>query len=266
MAKADKNLKEFYNSRGWHKKNNDTHYQDSVLWEDNREAAKEYVSKCRLRLAHKINKNDNYSNYSLSLDVGCGPIQYEEYNQYYNRFDENHFLDISQKALDEAKNNARPNSKFICQSAVKFDEKNKYDLILCNHALYHMDRFDQKKVIQNMISGLKSKSKLYITYTNRYSIWNFIFFLPQKIFNLFKSENRKIYFYTHPISWWRQFNKEYNLKIYPLRTISSRESKLLIPNNSIGKKLFSYLYDFEDKYPKLSLYLGTYYIVEIEKE
>ena len=28
MAKADKNLKEFYNSQGWHKKNNDAHYQD----------------------------------------------------------------------------------------------------------------------------------------------------------------------------------------------------------------------------------------------
>ena len=184
MNNAEKNLREFYNKRGWHKKNLSNQYEDSVLWEDNRAVATKYVSKCRLRLADLINVSYKNKECNLSLDVGCGPIQYDEYQEYYNKFRENHFLDISQQALDEAKNVAKPNSKFICKSAINFKDENKYDIIICNHVLYHIDKNDQKFVVKNLIKALKNKGKLYITYTNKYSIWNIIFYLPQIIFNL----------------------------------------------------------------------------------
>ena len=85
MSNAEKKLREFYNSKGWHKKNSKDKYQDSILWEDNREVAKNYVSKCRLRLAEIIETSFINKICKLSLDVGCGPIQYEEYKKYYQK-------------------------------------------------------------------------------------------------------------------------------------------------------------------------------------
>lgn len=265
MNDAEKNLREFYNKRGWHKRNSTNQYEDSVLWEDNRPVAKKYISKCRLRLADLIEISFKNANTNLSLDVGCGPIQYIEYQKYYNKFKENHFLDISQQALDEAKNVAKSNSKFICKSAINFNDKNKYDVIICNHVLYHIDKNDQKSVVKNLINALKIDGKLYITYTNKYSIWNIIFFFPQIIFNLLKSKKRKIYYFIHPIKWWTQFEKEFKLIKYPLRSISSRESKLFLPNNNFGKKMLDYLFNLENKFPKLFLRIGTFYIIEITR-
>ena len=266
MSDAEKNIKEFYDKSGWHKKNDKGQYQDSLLWEDNREVAKKYVSNCRLRLAELINTSFNNKRCNLSLEVGCGPIQYVEYKQYYNHFNENHFMDISQQALKEAKKVAKPNSKFICNSAVNLNDKNKYDIIVINHVLYHIDKNEQKIVVRNLINALKDGGKLYITYTNKFSIWNIIFYIPQIIFNLLKNKNRKIYFYTYPIKWWNQFENENKLNKHPLRSISSRESKLLIPDNNSGKKILNILFNLEKKFPKFFLYFGTYYIVEITKK
>lgn len=266
MNDAEKNLKEFYNNKGWQKKSSSNFYEDSLLWEDNRKVATDYVSNCRLRLAKLIEHSCNFNNSDISLDVGCGPIQYSEYQKYYEKFKENHFLDISQKALDEASKVARLNSKFICKSALEFKDQNKYNTIIINHVLYHIDKNEQKNVINNLINALKSNGKLYITYTNKYSIWNIIFYLPQLVFNLVKSKKRRIYFYTYPMKWWRQFNYKTKVKKYVLRSISSRESKLLVPNNGLGKKILNILFNLEKKFPNIFLLIGTYYIIEITKK
>ena len=81
---TEKKLKEFYNNKGWNKKNGQ--FQDSIYWEDNRTVARKYVSKCRLRLAKLINRSLNKKNYNSSLEVGCGPIQYKEYLKYHAKF------------------------------------------------------------------------------------------------------------------------------------------------------------------------------------
>lgn len=266
MSNAEKKLREFYNSKGWHKKNSKDKYQDSILWEDNREVAKNYVSKCRLRLAEIIETSFINKICKLSLDVGCGPIQYEEYKKYYQKFKENHFLDISNQALNEARKVAKKNSKFICESAVNFKEKNKYNVIIMNHVLYHIDKDDQKIVINNLINALDKNGELFVTYTNKRSFWNFIFYFPQLIFNIFKSNNRKIYFYTHSVKWWQQFNNNVKIKMFPLRSLSSRESKILIPNNYYGKKFFNLLFNLEKKYPNFFIKFGVYYIVQITKK
>ena len=258
MSETEHKLSNFYNSKGWSQKDN--RYFDSILWEDNRDCAKEYVSNCRLRLKDFILKDTN-----VCIDVGCGPIQYKEYLEYYKYSNKNHFLDLSKKAIEEAKNKTKKNSIFFCDSVLNFKKDNYYDLIIFNHSLYHINKKYQKKAVLNLIKSLKINGKFLITYTNKYSFWNLIFFIPQMFFDLIKNNNRKIYHYSFNIKWWDQFNKYASIKKYPLRSISSRESKLIIPNNIIGKKIFSWLFKMEEKYPKFFTKFGTYYIIEIIK-
>ena len=50
-----KSIKKFYNDSGWEKKINNT--KDAELFEDLRHCAKEYISRCRLRILKYIPKN-----------------------------------------------------------------------------------------------------------------------------------------------------------------------------------------------------------------
>ena len=62
------------------------------------------------------------------------------------------------------------------------------------------------------------------------------------------------------------FSFKMKLNKYPLRSISSRESKLFIPNNKIGIKILNFLFDLEKKFPKFFLLFGTFYIIEITQK
>jgi hypothetical protein len=55
MDNAEKRVSKFYNTVGW--KTNDEITEDARRFEDLREHAKEYVSKCRLRVLSHIPEN-----------------------------------------------------------------------------------------------------------------------------------------------------------------------------------------------------------------
>ena len=174
-------------------------------------------------------------------------------------------MDISQQALNEAKKVAKNNSKFICKSALNLKDIDVYDIIIINHVLYHIDKNDQKIVISNLINALKIGGKLYITYTNKNSIWNLIFDIPQLIFNLPKNKKRKIYFFTYPIKWWGQFERKNQINKYPLCSISSRESKLLIPDNSLGRKILNLLFNLKNNFQIFLFILALIILLKLRK-
>ena len=71
MNSAEERVSKFYNTVGWETKENIT--EDAKRFEDLRDHAKEYVSKCRLRVLRHI--PDHGVNI---LDMASGPIQYKE--------------------------------------------------------------------------------------------------------------------------------------------------------------------------------------------
>jgi len=72
---AEERVSKFYNTVGWETEGEIT--EDARRWEDLREHAKHYVSKCRLRVLRHI--PDHGVNI---LDMASGPIQYKEYLEY----------------------------------------------------------------------------------------------------------------------------------------------------------------------------------------
>lgn len=93
---AEVKVSKFYNTVGWETLGEVT--EDARRFEDLRECAKEYVSKCRLRvLRHIPNHGENI------LDMASGPIQYKEYLEYSRNYKKRYCVDLSSKALDDAK-------------------------------------------------------------------------------------------------------------------------------------------------------------------
>ena len=96
MNKAEKKVSKFYNKLGWE---TDAGYtEDARRFEDLRESAKDYLFKCRCRVLKYIpKKGENI------LDMASGPIQYEEYLLYSKNFKKRYCVDLSSKALEDAK-------------------------------------------------------------------------------------------------------------------------------------------------------------------
>ena len=225
------NIYNFYNQRGWNEKNKIS--KDAELFEDLRDCAKNYVSRCRDKLNNFIPKKGNNI-----LDFASGPIQYEEYLKYSENFKYRHCVDFSKKAISEAKKKLKNKGRYYCKDFMKINfKKNYFDCSISLHTIYHIDKNKQKKAVKKLIDITKKNKPVIIVYSDPNTIINKF----KKLVNIKNSKKQKIYFYCHNINWWLQFKKYADVKIYPWRSFSSQHQKIIMPNNFIGKFLFKIL-------------------------
>ncbi len=249
------NIYKFYNSSGW--KKNKNHFEDANLFEDLRLNSKKYVSDCRKRILKFIPKKGNNI-----LDFASGPIQYNEYLLYSKNFKYRHCVDFSKQAINFAKKKIGKKGKFYCNDFFKIKFKKDYfDCVISLHTIYHIDKNKQKKAIEKILSISKKKAPIIIIYSNPDTFLSKI----KNIFTNKKKNKKNLYFFCHPISWWKQFEKKGVVKFYPWRSFSSDHQKILFPNNIFGKKLFEILFYLENKFKNFFINNFQYYIVVIYK-
>ena len=94
---AEAKVKGFYDEVGWAQ--DDGHSVDADLWEDLRPVASRYVSHCRLRILEYLPPAGG----ERILDAASGPVQYPEYLLYSRFFARRFCVDISDKALEQAR-------------------------------------------------------------------------------------------------------------------------------------------------------------------
>ena len=275
MSSAEELISDYYNKEGWDENNGNT--QDALRDEDLRNCAKEYVSKCRLRTLKYIPpKGDKI------IDLGSGPIQYPEYLLFSSNYKKRYCIDLSQKALDEAKKKLGKYGEYLHGSFFDIDlPKDSFDCAVSLHCIYHMDQNKQEEAIRKLISIVKPGKPLVIVYSNPFSLEQLIirptkFFIKlfinfadnmkYLIFQKRPKSRRKFYFKPNSLFWWRRFNKLAVVKIKPWRTFSAKMQKIIIPNNNFGKKLFELLFLLEEKIPSIFVFLGTYPIIIITKK
>ena len=251
-----KSVHKFYNSIGW--KKSDNHFKDANISEDLRFYSREYVSNCRKRILKYIPKKG-----INILDFASGPIQYKEYLSYSKKFNYRHCVDFSKDAIKFAKLKIGNKGKFYCKDFldIKF-KKNYFDCILSLHTIYHIDKIKQKKVIKKLLSISKKNTPIIIVYSNPNNIIDKI----KLLISYKKSKKNDYYFFSHPISWWKQFEVDANIEFYPWRSFSSNHQKFLIPNNFLGKIFFKILFYLEEKLKKFFIKNFQYYTVVLKKK
>lgn len=250
MSDAEERVSKFYNSIGWETK--DGIAEDTKRFEDLREHAQEYISKCRLRVLNNIPKyGENI------LDMASGPIQYKEYLQYSNNFKKRYCIDLSSKALEDAKNRIGNHGVFIHGSFfdIPLDE-NFFDCAISLHTIYHIDKDRQEYAVRKLIKVTKPEKPVIIVYSNPKTILPLLL-LPYRILRkvkllLSKKAEKKeegFYSYLHPNKWWNRFEDIAYVKILPYQSFSSNIQKMIIPNNKIGSKMFRLLFNLEERFP-----------------
>lgn len=251
---AEEKVSKFYNTLGWETESGIT--EDAKRFEDLRKYAKEYVSKCRLRVLRHI--PDNGLNI---LDMASGPIQYIEYLEYSKNFKKRYCVDLSSQALDDAKKKIGNHGEFLHGSFfdIPLDE-NFFDCAISLHTIYHIDKDKQEEAVLKLIHVTNPGKPIIIVYSNPNTfipILELPFRLIGKVKRILKITNNalkqedglSLYFFAHPIEWWNRFSDVADVKLVPWRSFGSDTQKKIIPNNKLGKKMFDVLFNIEDRFP-----------------
>lgn len=259
---AENKVRDFYNTQGWGQ-TRDGVSVDAALWEDLRPAASQYVRACRRRiLAHLPSGGERL------LDAASGPIQYPEYLEYSRGFRKRFCVDISEAALAQAKKKLGERGEFVRASILELPFGDDYfDAAISLHTLYHIDREQQAQAVRQLIRVTRRGAPLIIIYTNPDRLFTSLkrLFIREKVREP-KSED-PLYYFAHPLSWWRQFEDECEMKILPWRSLTAQDSRRMIPPGFPGRILLRMIYLLEDICPGLATRWGAYpMIILIRRE
>jgi len=268
MKTAEERVSEFYNTTGWETEGEIT--EDARRWEDLREHAREYVSKCRLRVLRHIPEN------GLNiLDMASGPIQYKEYLEYSKYFKKRYCIDLSSGALEMAKKKIGDHGVFLHGSFFDIPlEENFFDCAVSLHTIYHIDKDKQEEAVRKLLYITQPGKPVIIVYSNPNTLLvSLPFRLLRRIKSILKKHEKKekqeedlsFYFHPNPIEWWCRFSDIASVKILPWRSFDSDTQKWLIPNNIIGRKMFDVLFNLEDRFPNFFVKHFQYPMIVLKK-
>jgi len=268
---AEERVSKFYNTVGWEIQGEIT--EDARRWEDLREHAKEYVSKCRLRVLRHIPEDG-----MNILDMASGPIQYKEYLEYSKNFKKRYCIDLSSGALKQARKKIGDHGVFLHGSFFDISiEENFFDCAVSLHTIYHIDKDRQEEAVRKLIKITKPGKPVIIVYCNPNTFVACLrSSLPlraiRRAISLLKKPEKtrqedelSLYFYAHPMEWWNRFSDIASLKILPWRSFDSDTQKRLIPNNKIGRKMFNILFNLEEQFPDFFVKHFTYPMIILTK-
>ncbi len=268
---AEEKVSNFYNTIGW--ESDDGVTEDARRWEDLRDCARDYVSKCRLRLLDHIPPKGEFI-----LDMASGPIQYVEYLRYSEGYRKRYCVDLSSSALAKAKERIGDHGEFLCGSIFDLPiEEEFFDCVISLHTIYHIDKDRQAEVVRKLIRSVKLGHPLVILYSNPDTFivrcrrwWRRVSRRLRKrrtIATVARCDAQEglstespvtkespdedvLYFFCHPLSWWEQFSDECRMQIFPWRSLTAEAQKAFIPDNFIGKVFLRLLFRLENQFPR----------------
>lgn len=273
LSADKKKVKDFYDDKGWIE-NETGDYEDAVIYEDLREVSKDYLKRCHERVSRFLNPSGKYL-----LDAGSGALQFPEYLKYSDNFTYRVCLDFSFKALKEAKKKLGDKGIFIMGDMTSMPFKDGVmDGFVSLNTVYHIPKDEQVTAIKELYRVMAVNGKGVVVYDwFKHSAWMNIWMLPFRGFVFLKNRlldtvgktfntpgaERRLYFYTHKPSYFREHLPPYQLKVW--RTLSVHFMRYYIHPWLFGRQILNWVYKKEEKDPELCGLMGEYPMLVFEK-
>ncbi len=271
---ADKQqVKKFYDEKGWFE-NDAGNYEDAVIYEDLRQVSKEYIKKCHDRVNRFLNPSGKYL-----LDAASGALQYQDYLQYSKNYKYRVCLDFSFQALLEAKKKLGDKALCILGDMTNMPFKDGVmDGFVSLNTVYHIPKDEQVTAINELYRVLAANGKGVVVYDwYKHSTWMNIWMLPFRGFVFIKNRimdtvgkllgvkgaERRLYFYAHKPSFFREQLPPYQLKVW--RSLSVHFMRYYIHSWLFGKQILDWVYKKEERSPELCGLKGEYPMLLFEK-
>lgn len=141
-------VRSFYDSIGWRQVGEGV-YQNA-RYEDLRPVSREYIHRCHLRLARHLPPRGR-----LLLDAGSGPIQYPEYLTYSQGYARRVCLDLSRRALIEARQRIGDHGRFVVGDIARLPfAEGVFDGVVSLHTLHHLPPGEQSGAVRVLLRTL----------------------------------------------------------------------------------------------------------------
>jgi SAM-dependent methyltransferase len=253
-TKAESDVRRFYDAEGWSEDAGIT--TDAALWEDLRPCARDYVACCRRKvLEHLPASGDRL------LDAASGPIQYPEYLEYSAGFTTRVCVDISARALQAARAKLGERGEYHCLSILELPfAADTFDAVVSMHTIYHIDAEQQEAAVRQLLRVARPGAPVVIVYANPGALLTRAGRAAKRILRR-RSPPAPLYYFAHPLSWWRRFADVAEVSLFPWRSLAARESRILLH----GAWMFALLGMLERRFPRLATAMGTYPLVVLSK-
>jgi ubiquinone/menaquinone biosynthesis C-methylase UbiE len=265
----------YYNEISYYEFEGQQIYGDAGKFVDFRPFALNYTQHGFSNTRQYINQNGNYF-----VDAASGPVAFKEYVSLANGFKCRICIDLSVNALLQAQKNLANYSQpgiFICADITGIPLKeNIADAVICQHALFHVEKKLQSGALRELLRIAKPGSKTAIVYDWFYhSLLMNITLGPFQVYRIIRHyagklyakllKKNKLYFYSHSPQWFYKNNPGIDIKIYTWRSINKHFADIYIHEKLGGKKLINYIWQLEKKYPEKMGLIGEYPVIVIEK-
>jgi SAM-dependent methyltransferase len=142
-------VRSFYDDIGW-KQIGEGLYQNA-RFEDLRPVARQYIHECHLRVADHLVPEGKFL-----LDAGSGPIQYPEYLEYSQGYERRVCLDISHRALMEARHRVQEHGLYVVGDLAHLPFADaSFDSAVSMHTVHHLPPTDHSLAFNELYRTLK---------------------------------------------------------------------------------------------------------------
>lgn len=287
-ASVKEQVREFYDSVGW-RQIGDGLYQNA-RYEDLRPVSQEYLSRCHLRVDRFLPQDGRFM-----LDAGSGPIQYPEYLEYSRGFEYRVCLDISHRALVEARERIGDHGLFVVGDVANppFREA-AFEGVVSLHTIHHLPADEHARAFRGLHRLLTPGGRAVSVYSwGDRSLLMRLFRLPIKLgFALIKLYRRLrglgreaalppderaaddgddqvptgTFTFKHDYRWVVEALGDLpGFEIRVWRSVSTSFLRAFIHGPLLGRFWLRALYTFEERFPHLLGRLGQYPMILFEK-
>jgi SAM-dependent methyltransferase len=156
-VKAD--VRQFYDSVGW-RQIGEGLYQNA-RYEDLRPVSRDYLHRCHERVGRFLPGEGTYL-----LDAGSGPIQYPEYLAYSRGFRYRVCLDLSRRALLEARQRIGSHGLYVAGDVAQLPFRSEaFEGVVSLHTVHHLPLAEQQGAFRGFFRVLRPGGRAAVVYT-----------------------------------------------------------------------------------------------------
>jgi SAM-dependent methyltransferase len=152
-------VREFYDSIGWRQIGEGV-YQNA-RYEDLRPVSREYIHRCHLRVARYLPATGRFL-----LDAGSGPIQYPEYLEYSRGFQRRVCLDVSRRALIEARARIGVRGLYVVGDIANLPfREGSFEGLVSLHTVHHLPPGEHRRAFDEFLRVLRPAGRAVVVYS-----------------------------------------------------------------------------------------------------
>jgi SAM-dependent methyltransferase len=271
-------VRDFYDSFGWSTDRTGT-YNDTAAFVDLRPVLSSYYRDTQMRVRRFLKPSGKYF-----LDAGSGPLSQPEYLLYSADYRYRVCLDISARALAEARRKLGNHGLYVVGDLGNLPfREGAFDTVLASHVLYHLPEDEQAGAVRELYRTLKSGGTCVIIYIWPASLVAKIsrgpralrtlvarFFMRPRMASNAEPGHRAVpalYFHPHDYRWMnRTLPEHWHTDIRVWRSVGIAFTRTLIADDFWGAMLLRIIYWLEEIFPHALARLGRYPTILIQKK